>query len=174
MTLQPRRRHGFRRSCRIDSGFSKQEGLFLSKWGGSGGGGDQGGTAVPIQRVLRSGGAVDAPAQYPYPYKIISRYQSWHGSASGASSASGDPRRWFQEPLTVPGVVFAPDANPYRPHFDSVEQHLNYVEFLIEQEGGRNKVAAFLLEPIVGSNGIIVPPDGYLEGIRDICDRGIC
>ena len=122
-------------------------------------------------RVFQDGGTVDAPSQYPYPYKIISRYNSWHGSSSGAASASGDPRRWFQEPLTVPGVVLAPDANPYRPHFESVEQHLNYLNHMIEQEGGRNKVAAFLLEPIVGSNGIIVPPDGYMEGVRELCDR---
>ena len=122
-------------------------------------------------RVFHDHGSVDAPSQYPYPYKIISRYNSWHGSASGAASASGDPRRWFQEPLTVPGVVLAPDANPYRPHFESLEQHLNYLNHIIEQEGGRNKVAAFLLEPIVGSNGIIVPPHGYLEGVRALCDR---
>lgn len=86
-------------------------------------------------RVFREGGRVDAPRQYPYPYKIISCYQSWHGSASGAASVSGDPRRWFQEPLTVPGAVFAPGANPYRPHFESVERHLDYLEHVIEQEG---------------------------------------
>jgi taurine--2-oxoglutarate transaminase len=122
-------------------------------------------------RVFHDGGVVDAPSQYPYPYKIISRYCSWHGAASGAASASGDPRRWFQEPLTVPGVVFAPDANPYRPHFESVQRHLDYLNHLIEQEGGRGKVAAFLVEPIVGSNGIILPPEGYLEGVRELCDR---
>lgn len=122
-------------------------------------------------RVIRGDGTVDAPSQYPYPYKVISRYQSWHGAASGAASASGDPRRWFQEPLTVPGVVFAPDANPYRPHFTSVRQHLDYLHHIVEQEGGRNKVAAFLVEPIVGSNGIIVPPEGYLEGVRALCDH---
>ena len=120
-------------------------------------------------RSFHDSGTVDAPSQYPYPYKIISRYSSLHGSASGAASASGDPRRWFQEPLTVPGVVFAPDANPYRPHFDSLDQHLDYLNFIIEQEGGCNKVAAFLLEPIVGSNGIIVPPDRYLEEVRALC-----
>lgn len=122
-------------------------------------------------RVFHQGGTVDAPSQYPYPYKIISRYCSWHGAAAGAASASGDPRRWFQEPLTVPGIVFAPDANPYRPHFESLERHFDYLDHIIEQEGGRNKVAAFLLEPIVGSNGIILPPEGYLQGVRDLCDR---
>ncbi len=117
---------------------------------------------------------LDAPRQYPFPYKIISRYRSWHGSTSGAASASGDPRRWFQEPFTVPGVVFAPDANPYRSFFGSgtegLQAHLNYLEYLIEQEGGSNKVAAVLIEPVVGSNGIIPPPPGYLAGLRQICD----
>ena len=90
-------------------------------------------------RVFKEAGAVDAPSQYPFPYKIISRYQSWHGASSGAASASGDPRRWFQEPLAVPGVVFAPDANPHRPHFESVERHLSYLDHLVEQEGGREQ-----------------------------------
>ncbi len=127
-------------------------------------------------KVLKDGVKVDAPMQYPYPYKIISRYRSWHGSGAGAASVSGDPRRWFHEPLTVPGVVFAPEANPYRPLFggnggDAVEGNLNYLDYLIEQEGGSNKVAAMILEPVVGSNGIIVPPRGYLEGVRALCDK---
>ncbi len=118
---------------------------------------------------------VDAPDQYPYPYKIISRYKSWHGTTSGASSVSGDPRRWFQEPFTVPGVVFAPEANAYRSHFDSaadpVQANLDYVEYLIENEGGNNKVAAVLVEAVVGSNGIIPPPPEYLQGLRKLCDE---
>ena len=118
---------------------------------------------------------VDAPSQYPYPYKIISRYASWHGATAAAASVGGDPRRWFQEPLTVPGTVFAPEANVYRPTFgegpDSAKQQLDYMEYLIEQEGGNNKVAAILIEPVVGSNGIIPPPPGYLEGIRELADR---
>lgn len=128
-------------------------------------------------RVLKPGPMpleVDAPRQYPYPYKIISRYRSWHGSSAGAASASGDPRRWFQEPFTVPGVVFAPDADAYRPAFgpgpDGVRANLDYLDYLIEQEGGNNKVAAVLVEPIVGSNGIIPPPPGYMEGLRRLCD----
>ncbi|MBB55338.1 MAG: aspartate aminotransferase family protein [Magnetovibrio sp.] len=117
----------------------------------------------------------DAPSQYPYPYKIISRYKSWHGATSGAASVSGDPRRWFQEPLTVPGVVFAPEANAYRPPFGSgdsmVDENLRYLEYIIENEGGSNKVAAVLVEPVVGSNGIIPAPPRYLEGVRRLCDQ---
>ncbi len=128
-------------------------------------------------RMFHEGGLTqsDAPSQYPYPYKIISRYKSWHGSTSGAASVSGDPRRWFQEPLTVPGVVFAPEANAYRPPFGDgetmVEENLNYLDYIIENEGGSNKVAAVLVEPVVGSNGIIPAPPGYLEGVRRLCDQ---
>jgi len=118
---------------------------------------------------------IDAPQQYPYPYKIISRYRSWHGATAGASSASGDPRRWFLEPLTVPGVVFAPDADAYRSPFgdgaEAVAANLRYLDYMIEQEGGSNKVAAMLVETVVGSNGIIPPPEGYLQGLRALCDK---
>ncbi len=120
-------------------------------------------------------GRIDAPQQYPYPYKIISRYRSWHGATAGASSASGDPRRWFLEPLTAPGVVFAPDADAYRSPFGdgapAVDANLRYLDYMIEQEGGSNKVAAMLVETVVGSNGIIPPPEGYLQGLRALCDK---
>jgi taurine---2-oxoglutarate transaminase len=119
--------------------------------------------------------SVDAPNQYPFPYKIISRYRSWHGATAGASSVSGDPRRWFTEPFTCPGVVFAPEANAYRSPFgegvDAVQAGLAYLDYLIEQEGGSNKVAAMILEPVVGSNGIIPPPPGYMEGVAELCRK---
>jgi taurine--2-oxoglutarate transaminase len=71
-------------------------------------------------------------------------------------------------------VVFAPDANAYRSAFGSgpeaVRANLDYLEYIIEQEGGSNKVAAMIVEPVVGSNGIIPPPPGYFEGLRKICD----
>ena len=122
----------------------------------------------------RSG--IDAPQQYPYPYKIISRYRSWHGATAGAASASGDPRRWFQEPFAVPGIVFAPDAYAYRSPFGegdaATRANLAYLDYVIEQEGGNNKVAAMLVETVVGSNGIIPPPPGYLAGLRAPCERG--
>ncbi len=119
--------------------------------------------------------SMDAGSQYPYPYKIISRYKSWHGTTSGASSVSGDPRRWFQEPFTVPGVVFGPEANAFRSPFDGasdpVQSNLDYLDYIIENEGGNSKVAAMLVEPVVGSNGIIPPPKAYLKGLRALCDR---
>ncbi len=124
--------------------------------------------------LFRHGVPADAPRQYPYPYKIIARYRSWHGATAGATSASGDPRRWFLEPLTAPGVVFAPDADAYRSRFgdgsDAVAANLQYLDYLIEQEGGSGKVAAMLVEAVVGSNGIIPPPDGYMQGLRKLCD----
>jgi len=117
----------------------------------------------------------DAPRQYPLPFKIISRYKSWHGATAGAGSVSGDPRRWFQEPFTDPGVVFAPEANSDRPMFGGgsgeVDRHLEYLDYLIEHEGGRGRVAAMIVEPVAGSNGIIPAPPGYLQGIRNLCDK---
>ncbi len=125
--------------------------------------------------TIQRGAKTDAPDQYPFPYKIISRYRSWHGSTAGAASASGDPRRWFAEPMTVPGIVFAPDADAYRSPFGegpaAMESNLRYLDYLIEQEGGSNKVAAMLVEPVVGSNGIIPPTAGYMRGLRDLCDK---
>lgn len=113
----------------------------------------------------------DAPKQYPFPYKIISRYRSWHGSTSAATSASGDPRRWFAEPLAAPGFVFGPDAgSPHSPFKEKdVDQNIEYLNYMIEQEGGNGKVAAVLVEPIVGSNGIRLPPPGYLEKLQELC-----
>ncbi len=128
-----------------------------------------------IEVLKQRAARVDAPEQYPYPYKIISRYRSWHGATAGASSASGDPRRWFLEPLSVPGIVFAPDADAYRSPFgegrSATDANLRYLDYIIEQEGGSNKVAAMLVETVVGSNGIIPPPEGYLPGLRALCDK---
>jgi len=114
--------------------------------------------------------------QYPYPYKIISRYRSWHGSTAGAASVSGDPRRWFIEPLTVPGAKHAPDAYCYRCPFNKTYPNcdiecVEYIDKMIELEGGSNKVAAVIVEPVVGSNGIIPPPAEYYPRLREICDK---
>jgi len=75
----------------------------------------------------------------------------------------------------MPGVIFAPEANPYRSPFgrnaDAVDAGLHYLDYIIEQEGGNNKVAAMIIEPIVGSNGIILPPAGYMEGLARLCRK---
>ncbi|WKN29881.1 aspartate aminotransferase family protein [Porifericola rhodea] len=120
--------------------------------------------------------SLEGSSQYPFPYKIISRYRSWHGSTAMASSASGDPRRWFQEPFNVPGFVYGPDAYCYRCPFGLEETNCsmacaNYLEQMITFEGGSGKVAAVLVEPLVGSNGIIPPPPGYFPRLRSICDE---
>jgi taurine--2-oxoglutarate transaminase len=114
--------------------------------------------------------------QYPYPYKIISRYRSWHGSTTGAASVSGDPRRWFIEPFVMPGVKHAPDAFCYRCALGREPEDCgvacaDYLEYMIEMEGGDKKIAAVIVEPVVGSNGIIPPPPEYFPKLRKICDR---
>jgi len=116
------------------------------------------------------------PHLYPYPYKIISRYRSYHGATTGAMSVSGDPRRWLQEPFVMPGVVHAPDAYCYRCPFNQTYPSCNvacveYIDLMIELEGGSAKVAAVIIEPIVGSNGIIPPPPEYLPRLREICNK---
>ncbi len=113
---------------------------------------------------------------YPYPYKIISRYRSYHGATTGAMSISGDPRRWLQEPFVMPGVSFAPDAYCYRCPLKQTYPECNiacadYIDEMIEMEGGADKVAAVIVEPVVGSNGIIPPPQEYLPKLRAICDK---
>ena len=105
--------------------------------------------------------------------KIITRYRSYHGASAGAMTLSGDPRRWHAEP-GIPGVVRALDAYCYRCSFgleypDCGLRCAEHIGELIELEGP-DRVAAVLVEPIVGSCGVLVPPDGYLQRVREICD----
>lgn len=128
-------------------------------------------------RMIQAGDAnLEPAAQYPYPYKIIARYRSWHGATSGAASVGGDPRRWFQEPLVVPGVKHAPDVHCYRCPLHQTYPSCGiacalYIDQMIAFEGGANKVAAVVVEPVVGSNGIIPPPPEYFPMLREICDK---
>src|SRR5947209_8216581 len=107
-------------------------------------------------------------------HKIVARYRSYHGATGGAITLTGDPRRWPAEP-GIPGVVRMLDPYTYRcpaghpdpcpvcsgaPHFEEILQY-----------EGPETVAAVIMETIVGTNGIIVPPDGYLESIREVCDQ---
>jgi taurine--2-oxoglutarate transaminase len=112
--------------------------------------------------------------QFTGKYKIISRYSSYHGSTAGSIAATGDPRRYLIEPAgKMEGVIFGPDAYCYRCPFgqeypDCGIACADYVEYMIEHE---SNVAAVLVEPIVGTNGILVPPDEYLPRLREITAR---
>ena len=102
--------------------------------------------------------------------KVIARYRSYHGATAGAISATGDPRRWANEPA-VPGVVRVLDPQRY-PSGESepLDAQLAYLDEVINYEGPHT-IAAFILETVVGTNGILIPPDGYLQGVRELCDR---
>src|SRR3954469_16989559 len=103
-------------------------------------------------------------------YKLLARYRSYHGATHGAMTLTGDYRRWANEPGLV-GVVRYPDTHRWgeaepRP----VGEALQGLEDVIRYEGPHT-IAAVFLETIVGTNGILIPPDGYLKGVREICDR---
>ena len=102
--------------------------------------------------------------------KILARYRSYHGGTAGAIALTGDPRRWAAEPA-IPGVVHVLD--PYhgiQRGWDSADEALATLEETIQLEGP-STIAAFILETVTGTNGILVPPDGYIQGVREICDR---
>src|SRR5918995_2495455 len=103
-------------------------------------------------------------------HKILARYRSYHGGTAGAITLTGDPRRWAAEP-GIPGVVRVMD--PYhgiQRGWDSADEALANLEETIQLEGP-STIAAFILETVTGTNGILVPPDGYIQGVREICDR---
>jgi taurine--2-oxoglutarate transaminase len=107
---------------------------------------------------------------YTGRHKILARYRSYHGATLGSMTLTGDPRRWANEPGIV-GVVRYPDTHRWgekepRP----VAESLQGLEDVIQYEGPHT-IAAVFLETIVGTNGILIPPDGYLQGVREICDR---
>jgi taurine---2-oxoglutarate transaminase len=106
--------------------------------------------------------------------KIIARYRSYHGATAGAITLTGDPRRWPAEP-GISGVVRMLDPYTYRcpaghPDPCPVCSGAPHLEEILQYEGAHT-VAAVILETVVGTNGIIVPPDGYLQAIREVCDR---
>src|SRR5436305_4038797 len=118
--------------------------------------------------------AIKLARWYTGRHKIIARYRSYHGATAGAVSLTGDPRRWAAEP-GIPGVLrtFAPDT--YRcpaghPDPCPVCTGAPHLEEILMYEGPHT-VAAVMLETVTGTNGIIVPPDGYLQSIREVCDR---
>jgi taurine---2-oxoglutarate transaminase len=103
-------------------------------------------------------------------HKILARYRSYHGATAGSMMLTGDPRRWASEP-GMPGVVHVLD--PYHGiarGWDTAEQSLAMLEEVIQLEGPNN-IAAFILESVTGTNGVLVPPDGYMQGVRALCDK---
>jgi taurine--2-oxoglutarate transaminase len=102
--------------------------------------------------------------------KILARYRSYHGATGQVINATGDPRRWAAE-TGVWGVVRVGDTQPWgEPEPLPVDELLRDLERVIVYEGPQT-IAAFILEPVVGTNGILIPPDGYLQGVREICTR---
>jgi taurine--2-oxoglutarate transaminase len=107
-------------------------------------------------------------------HKIIARYRSYHGATHGAVTLTGDPRRWAIEP-GLPGVVRMFDPYTYRcpaghPDPCPVCMGAPHLEEILQYEGPET-VAAVVLETVTGTNGVIPPPDGYLQAIREVCDR---
>ncbi|HYL27274.1 MAG TPA: aminotransferase class III-fold pyridoxal phosphate-dependent enzyme [Candidatus Nitrosotalea sp.] len=127
------------------------------------GGGEANEDAVKFARALRG------------RHKILTAYRSFHGSAPGAGTLTGENRRWPNEP-GIPGVVRFFTPFPYRSPFhtrdprEETDRAIEHLEAIVTYEGAGN-IAALLIEPVVGSNGVIVYPDGYLARLRELCDR---
>jgi taurine--2-oxoglutarate transaminase len=108
-------------------------------------------------------------------HKVLAAYRSYHGATAGSIALTGDPRRWPSEP-GLPGIVRYWGPYPYRSAFhaqseaEESERALQHLRDLIMVEGAHT-IAAIILETVVGTNGILVPPPGYLEGVRAICDE---
>ena len=103
-------------------------------------------------------------------HKIAARYRSYHGGTAGALTLTGDPRRWAAEP-GIPGVFRIPDFyHGIQKGSDTTEEVLARTEEILELEGPKT-IAAIIVEPVTGTNGILVPPDGYMQGLRTLCDK---
>ena len=108
-------------------------------------------------------------------HKVLATYRSYHGATATAITATGDPRRWPNEPAAV-GVVHFWGPYAYRSAFHATDEEqecqraLRHLRDTIVFEGPAT-IAAVLIETVVGTNGILVPPPGYLAGVRAICDE---
>lgn len=121
--------------------------------------------------------AIKMAREFTGRHKIVTRYRSYHGATAGAMTLTGDPRRWANEP-SIPGVIRAFDPYKYRSHLyvegDSdqafSQKCLDQLEETMVYEGPQT-IAAVFIESVTGTNGLIVPPDGYLQGLRALCDK---
>jgi taurine--2-oxoglutarate transaminase len=114
--------------------------------------------------------AIKVARQYTGRHKILSFYRSYHGGTAGAMMLTGDPRRWASEP-GMPGVVHV--LNPYhgiQQPWDTAAAALARIEETIQLEGPQT-IAGFILEPVTGTNGVLVPPDGFIQGVRELCTK---
>ena len=141
-----------------------------------------------LSKILFTLGGADANENaiklargYTGRFKILTRYRSYHGATAGAMALTGDPRRQMWEPAGVmPGVVHFLDPYRYRSTFhrtnpdiseaDFTQDYLNHLEEIIQYEGSET-IAAILMESVTGTNGIIIPPEGYMQGVRALCDK---
>jgi taurine--2-oxoglutarate transaminase len=130
--------------------------------------------------------AIRAARLFTGRQKILSRYRSYHGSTNASMQLTGDPRRWANEPGT-PGIIRVLDPAPYNYSFGDDDEeitrnNLTYLEEVIQYEGPQN-IAAMFIETVTGTNGILPPPEGYLQGLRAllskygillVCDEVMC
>ncbi len=140
-----------------------------------------------LTKVLFTLGGADANENaiklargYTGRFKVLARYRSYHGATAGAMAATGDPRRVAWEPMLTPGVVHFLDPYRYRSTFhrtnpdiseeEFCQDYLNHLEEIIRYEGP-GTIAAVLIESVTGTNGVIIPPEGYLRGVRALCDK---
>ncbi len=124
--------------------------------------------------------AIKLARAYTGRHKILTRYRAYHGATAGAMALTSDPRKHEWEPMLMPGVVHFLDPYRYRSTFhrtnpdiseaDFTQDYLNHLEEIIQYEGAET-IAAILIESITGTNGVIIPPDGYMQGLRKICDK---
>lgn len=107
-------------------------------------------------------------------HKVLSFYRSYHGNTGAAITATGDPRRWPNEFASQHVHFFGPYL--YRSEFwaqtpeQETERALQHLEHVIQFEGP-GTIACILIESVVGTAGVLVPPPGYMAGVRALCDR---
>lgn len=120
--------------------------------------------------------AIKIARLYTKRLKVFSMYRAYHGSSAGAGMLTGEPRHWANEPggpgfvkFEGPYAYRAPKACKFESEEDITAYYLELLENQIKYEGPE-QIAAIFMETVVGSNGILIPPAGYLKGVRALCD----
>jgi len=134
-----------------------------------------------MSKVFFTNGGADAVENairmarlHTHKHKVLSFYRSYHGNTGAAIQATGDPRRWPNEYASQQVHFFGPYL--YRSEFwastpeEESERALQHLEHVIQFEGPAT-IGAIILESVVGTAGVLVPPPGYLEGVRALCDK---